>query len=57
MYEEDLQILDKQIAKYKKLIKSCKSDTAIYEYKYKLNMLQEMRLDVLIQIKHFEGQE
>lgn len=55
MFENDLQILDNQIAKYKKLIKECKSETQKYEYQYKVYMLEEMRLDVLIQKQYFEG--
>lgn len=55
MFENDLQIIDKQIAKYKKLIKDCKSETLKYEYEYKIKVFQEMRLDVLIQKQHFEG--
>ena len=55
MFENDLQILDKQIEQCKKLIKTTTSETEKYEQEYKLYMLQEMRLDVLIQKQFFEG--
>ena len=56
MYEEDLEILDRQIERAKKeLKKKGLSLYRIYELERKLIIYQDMRIDLLIQIENYKG--
>lgn len=52
MFEEDLKILENQIARAKEELKGKHNTIAGYYISRKIEIYEEMRLDLLIQIKN-----
>lgn len=52
MYEEDLKILENQIARAKKQLKGKSNTIEGYYIAKKIQVFEDMRIDLLIQIEH-----
>ncbi len=52
MFEEDLKVLENQIARAKKQLKGKSNTIEGYYLARKIQIFEEMRVDLLIQIKH-----
>ena len=52
MYEEDLKVLENQIARAKKQLKGKSNTIEGYNLAKKIQVFEDMRIDLLIQIEH-----
>ncbi len=52
MFEEDLKILDNQIARAREALKKARNMDMSYQLEKRIKAYEDMRLDLLIQIKN-----
>ena len=53
MYEDELKTLDDQIERVRKALKKASNETAKWELGKRLKVYEDMRCDLLLQIKYY----